>query len=107
MVDYCAISFYETGNKADESQVKCTKFDIRVLIGREVLNWVLVVIKEKRIEKTYKTRGYICAIQSQSFMELCKCLKKILQSDTTTYFCQSCFQQSVRNHYSKKSVTIW
>ena len=107
MVDYCAISFYEKANKADESQVKCTTFDIRILIDRVVLNWVLAVIKEKRIEKTYKTRGYICAIQSQSFMELCKCLKKDLQSDTTTYFCQSCFQQSVRSHYSKKSVTIW
>ena len=88
-----ATAFNETGNKADESQVECTRFDIRVLIGRVVLNWVLVVI-----ENTYKTRGYICAIQSQSFMELCKCLKKNLRSDTATYFCQSCFQQFARNH---------
>ena len=80
-----ATAFNETGNKADESQVKCTRFDVRVLIGRVVLNWVLVVMKEKRIEKTYKTRGYISAIQSHlswSFVNVWKKIYNLIQQHT-------------------------
>ena len=64
-----------------ELQVECTRFDICVLIESVVLNWALVVVKEKHFAKTYKTIGCICARQLQSFMNPFKCMKKNLQFD--------------------------